>query len=114
MSTFYVDPENSSLTECANDCGAERRPANELDDVCDFTERIEAGGEVPAGQCPDCGALCYLVKMEGAEEKELLDVVKAVAAAIEKAYAEGKRCPDLVELHTLCRNALAKVEGRDE
>ena len=24
-------------------------------------KRIEPGGIVPSGECPDCGALCYLV-----------------------------------------------------
>lgn len=30
------------------------------DAVQDLAERIEPGGTVPAGQCPKCGACCYL------------------------------------------------------
>lgn len=26
-----------------------------------LNERVEAGGVVPAGECPECGALSYLV-----------------------------------------------------
>lgn len=37
-----------------------------LDEVEGLAERLDAGGEVPAGECPDedCRALCYLIKDE--------------------------------------------------
>lgn len=28
-------------------------------DIPDLLQRIEPGGTVPAGECPDCGALVY-------------------------------------------------------
>lgn len=31
-----------------------------LTDIPDLLERIEPGGIVPSGECPKCGALCYL------------------------------------------------------
>ena len=31
-----------------------------LDEIDNIGSRIEAGSEVPSGQCPECGALCYL------------------------------------------------------
>lgn len=33
----------------------------ELDDISDFWARVEPGGTVPSGQCPDtdCASLCY-------------------------------------------------------
>ena len=31
-----------------------------LDSIVDLEQRLDAGGEVPAGQCPTCGALAYL------------------------------------------------------
>ncbi len=36
-------------------------PYSKLDPIKDFSERVNAGGRVPVGQCPDCGALCYQV-----------------------------------------------------
>jgi hypothetical protein len=35
-----------------------------IDIVVDMELRVDAGCEVPSGQCPDCGCLCYLVKEE--------------------------------------------------
>ena len=29
--------------------------------ITDVEERLDIGGEVPAGQCPECDALCYVV-----------------------------------------------------
>lgn len=30
--------------------------------VRDIHSRVEPGGEMPAGECPECGSLCYLVE----------------------------------------------------
>lgn len=35
--------------------GADSGMAN----IKDFFQRVEPGGIVPSGECPDCGALCY-------------------------------------------------------
>jgi hypothetical protein len=37
---------------------------NELCEISKYFERVEAGGTVPSGECPECGALCYLTKPE--------------------------------------------------
>lgn len=37
-------------------------PFYRLEDIADISERVEAGGPVPAGECPVCGALCYPVE----------------------------------------------------
>lgn len=34
----------------------------ELGDIPDLGLRLDPGGEVPAGECPECGALAYLIK----------------------------------------------------
>lgn len=31
-------------------------------EIKDYFQRVEAGGEVPAGECPECGCLCYIEK----------------------------------------------------
>lgn len=35
--------------------------------IADAEQRLTPGGEVPAGECPDCGCLAYLVKETGSE-----------------------------------------------
>ena len=42
---------------CDN-CGKET-PLAELGEISDLYERVEVGGEMPAGECPKCGALAY-------------------------------------------------------
>jgi hypothetical protein len=56
----WAKEEGHALTRCDN-CGAERFD-RDLQEVQRLGERLEPGGEVPAGECPDCGALCYLVQ----------------------------------------------------
>lgn len=34
----------------------------QLDEIPDLAERLDPGSEVPAGECPECGCLCYLDK----------------------------------------------------
>lgn len=43
---------------------------SELDPIDDLEQRLDAGGVVPAGQCPSCGALSYLLPqfIEGADK----------------------------------------------
>ena len=33
-------------------------------DIPGLTERTEPGNEIPSGECPDCGALTYVVKKD--------------------------------------------------
>lgn len=43
---------------------------SELEPIRDLEQRLDAGGVVPAGQCPSCGALSYLRpdRIEGADK----------------------------------------------
>lgn len=36
----------------------------ELWDTPDLHERLDPGGEVPSGECKECGALCYIIKSQ--------------------------------------------------
>lgn len=48
------------LAEC-DDCGETWR-VDDLDDIERYHERVSSGSTVPAGECPECGALCYLLE----------------------------------------------------
>jgi hypothetical protein len=56
----WAQAEGHTLTRCDN-CGTERFD-RDLRKARRLWERLEPGGEVPAGECPDCGALCCLVE----------------------------------------------------
>lgn len=53
-----------ALCRCGN-CGTET-PLEKLAPIADAHLRITPGEETPAGECPECGALAYLVKPEPA------------------------------------------------
>lgn len=59
MSNIYIEchPEHAPCS-CA-DCDW-TGPASDCEEIADVQLRIAAGEVVPAGQCPDCGALCHL------------------------------------------------------
>jgi len=48
---------------CA-DCGKVFPREKPLQPIERFWQRVEAGEIVPSGQCPECGALCYLERGE--------------------------------------------------
>lgn len=52
--------------EC-DSCGSKWRQAD-LKPATDYFQRVDPGGVVPSGQCPDgdCGALCYPIGSEAA------------------------------------------------
>lgn len=56
------EPALNTILRCDN-CGRIFTDERELDrvfpDIPGLLERIEPGGTVPAGECPDCGALVY-------------------------------------------------------
>ncbi|MBU8840241.1 MULTISPECIES: hypothetical protein [Mycobacteriaceae] len=49
---------------CCDNCG-HTCDAAELDPIRDLFERIEPGGTVPSGECPQCGALAYPPTVRG-------------------------------------------------
>ena len=57
MMDAIIEPLPEEKARCAN-CD-KVFPVSKLDEAGDLYERVEAGGEVPAGECPECGALAY-------------------------------------------------------
>lgn len=61
---LQAQAEASPRVECGN-CdwtGRER----DCDEIQDIGERVSAGETMPAGECPECGALCHLAEKEEA------------------------------------------------
>lgn len=54
------------LSRCDN-CRKVHSEEN-LVDPKDLGQRLDPGGTVPSGECPDCGALCYPLKSEQADD----------------------------------------------
>lgn len=54
-------PEQAD-NEC-DDCG-KRWPDSKLREVDKLFERVDPGGVMPSGECPECGALCYPIETD--------------------------------------------------
>lgn len=59
MTECYLRADDESALCYCDNCGHEC-VANELGMIVDIQERLTPGETVPAGQCPECGALSYL------------------------------------------------------
>lgn len=73
----------SPISTCSCDNCDWEGITDDLHSIKDMETRLDPGGEVPAGQCPKCGSLAYLVdsdwvRAEG-RRKILLRTVGAVA-----------------------------------
>lgn len=64
MHSLWLNGDASKPTICGN-CGWQG-PASECDDISDYGERVYPGEPAPAGQCPDCQALCHLQEPQDA------------------------------------------------
>jgi hypothetical protein len=53
--------------------------ASKLEDISDLTERIEPGGIVPSGECPECGALCYPKAKKAKKAKKTEPIVVTIS-----------------------------------
>lgn len=55
-----IDFDNESGKPCKCDNCDWTGKTDDLESISDAQERLTPGGTVPAGQCPNCGALAYL------------------------------------------------------
>ncbi len=44
---------------------------SQLREISDFWGRVDVGGEMPAGECPECQALAYLVEEDNPHFKQV-------------------------------------------
>ncbi len=63
---------------------------SDLDDISNLGMRLDPGSEVPAGSCPECGCLCYLVSEP-----------RKVVMQVEGAVIHDVDCPEGIELHVI-------------
>jgi hypothetical protein len=60
MSQCYIQNIVQTAPCKCDDCNHEC-PASELEMITDIEIRLTAGSEVPAGECPKCFSLSYLI-----------------------------------------------------
>ena len=66
MEDEWGNEEENRRVECDN-CdwtGTENDLEDGLAGVSDLFERLDVGSEVPAGECPECGAFVYLAEKD--------------------------------------------------
>jgi hypothetical protein len=91
MSGFYPNGSNlPSDTRVRCDNCAWRGTLAEVRTVQDAGERLEVGGTVPAGECPQCGALAYLADDGQPKETPRSEASKALTTDMAK---RGKTRP---------------------
>jgi hypothetical protein len=76
---------------CGN-CGGlfmERQLRCNLEEIPDLGQRLDPGGEVPVGECPECGALAYLVKKGDYRRLDVDWLAENVARVMAKQYGDG-------------------------
>jgi hypothetical protein len=93
-----------------NNCGRKYARETELrhvfPDIPDLLVRLDPGGTVPAGECPECGALVYpednpvrvLILLEGALVQNVLADQPGLAAAVFTQDLDGADEDAIVEV----------------
>jgi len=51
---------NKDMNSHCDNCDWKGEPKIKLGDIPDLNERLDEGSVVPSGECPECGALCYV------------------------------------------------------
>ena len=64
----YDEENDVQPAECGN-CEWSGIAGDTVQPIPDLEQRIEAGSEVPVGECPSCGALAYLAEAKGAPQQ---------------------------------------------
>lgn len=87
MSEIFMQNAEPEIDCTCDNCGHQCK-AGQLDMISDVQERLDPGCIVPAGQCPECGALSYYDDAKAPEftaQRKLHDMEKAMEALRPKA-----------------------------
>lgn len=87
MTQVWISIDDDAPCHCG-DCEW-TGPGSDLQMVTDIQERIDPGSTVPAGECPDCGALAYTdASLADEQAQAKRDAAsRAMLAALGKAAA---------------------------
>lgn len=105
---------------CA-DCGWYGQEGK-CDEIQALAMRIDPGGEVPAGECPKCGALCYVVEADNVyakpvrelkrQKSELLACLKGAERFMSGFEDDQIQQPSVNARLRRIRRVIARAEGR--
>lgn len=61
----------------------------ELHEIPHLSERLDPGGEIPAGECPECGALAYVIQ-DGVQVRPVEKPSTAVSERLQLTFSAGE------------------------
>lgn len=106
-----IHHEPNQLARC-DDCGTET-PTRALRRINDPGERLHAGEETPAGQCPQCGALAYLVPPDTEQAPDIYTEPDPPGWYLRHWIAEGFNAIGFMSLKELAPG-LYRLDIRDQ
>jgi DNA-directed RNA polymerase subunit RPC12/RpoP len=99
---------NMKCGNCGKVFSSESELACVVADIPNLFERIEPGGEVPNGECPDCGALVY--PHANGEPK----VLTCPSCGVEDSIAEIDLIPGYAKIHGISADGSFEWAGGTE
>lgn len=102
MSECFIEGPAGAAVSCGSCDWTGTTEQTEM--IRDIQERLYAGHEVPAGQCPHCGALCHLIR------PDLRAALRLALAALNKARRFKVGDSDSYEIAAKIEEALRATE----
>ena len=109
--------QNQNPVCVCSDCdwSGPEEEAVSLYECADLLERIAPGEPVPAGECPECGALVHIDDADARMRDAAADLYEALASIAEhgREFDGIEDCETMVaKITEKARAALARAEGR--
>lgn len=84
--------ENKTVYRCDN-CGAEHTEKTmiPLAEVRHLTQRVDEGGPMPSGECPECGAFCYPAPVLGDDMVQARIVIDVTYSGVDDDFKTSIR-----------------------
>jgi hypothetical protein len=93
------------MRHICDNCGMDWH-IDSLEEINDYSLRVDAGGTVPSGECPECGSLCYPKKKSEKGDKAVNDAIVYLEAfkGLADSLLDGNKNPDKKFLRALVRD----------